>query len=529
MDGLANGFLLLPPDTCVLSASCSNYDSALQPDVKSFLDTLFASELAEGKISGQSHRPLRINAIGAVPKRDSTDFRPITDCSRPLHDSLNDYIRPTLPKFSLKSIDNAINAIVPGCYIALVDIKAAYRSVPVQPQHRQFLGFVWDLASHPFPYFVDNCLSFGLSCAPLIFCRISAAIVRGFKRFCHQNGLAFRDVIVYIDDFCIICNTLAECVAAQNALISLLIHLGFAISWSKLQAPTQTARFLGIWLDTVALEASLPPEKLTKLHSMVVSFSQRSRLSKRELQSLCGFLNFASKVVRGARTFTRRLIDSCNSLKLPHHSIRVSQPMKADFNWWIQFSLYFNGRAILISDSLRPPVYISCDASSYGFGAVFGSLWFAGNWQGSASPYYHKFLQCSGNWLDSVPVPACCRDNINYLELFAVFIAAQRWAPFFANRRILVLTDNTQAMYCLNTGRSRNSQCMNLLRQLFWLSVRYNFHLTSRHLPGDSNVLADALSRLDEPNYLNRFLSMHSDAVSLFPILQQPAPADTSL
>ena len=34
------------------------------------------------------------------------------------------------------------------------------------------------------------------------------------------------------------------------------------------------------------------------------------------------------------------------------------------------------------------------------------------------------------------------------------------------------------------------------LRELFWLSVRHNFHLRTRHLTGINNINADRLSRL---------------------------------
>ena len=91
-----------------------------------------------------------------------------------------------------------------------------------------------------------------------------------------------------------------------------------------------------------------------------------------------------------------------------------------------------------------------------------------------------------------------------YFDLFwmaghwkpAILLAARRWGPTWVNKRVCVETDNTQAMSFINKGTCKNPIAMTWLREIFWLSVRYNFHLRSRHLPGKFNHNADRLSRL---------------------------------
>lgn len=49
---------------------------------------------------------------------------------------------------------------------------------------------------------------------------------------------------------------------------------------------------------------------------------------------------------------------------------------------------------------------------------------------------------------------------------------------------------------------------MEMLREIFWLSVLYNVYLTARYLEGKQNVIADTLSQVNEVgivNTLNRF------------------------
>ena len=48
---------------------------------------------------------------------------------------------------------------------------------------------------------------------------------------------------------------------------------------------------------------------------------------------------------------------------------------------------------------------------------------------------------------------------------------------------------------------------MQELRELFWLSAMYNFHITAIYLEGFRNTTADAISRLHERGHLLAFYS----------------------
>ena len=85
---------------------------------------------------------------------------------------------------------------------------------------------------------------------------------------------------------------------------------------------------------------------------------------------------------------------------------------------------------------------------------------------------------------------------LKFLELFPVLFAARRCGPRWSNKRVCVETDNAQAMTFINKGYCKNPLVVSWLRELFWLSVRYNFHIFSRHLTGQHNIYADRLSHL---------------------------------
>lgn len=92
--GLLHGFKIVSDMSIVPFADSKNYSSALTPQTRPLLNRLFLEEIESGTISRQGFKPLRINSIGAVPKKGSDTPRPITDCSRPAHDSLNSYMFP---------------------------------------------------------------------------------------------------------------------------------------------------------------------------------------------------------------------------------------------------------------------------------------------------------------------------------------------------------------------------------------------------------------------------------------------------
>ena len=166
LSGICLGFPLVLDISEVSPADECNYKSALNCDTKPILDELFREELLTQKLAEVQDKPLRIQAIGAVPKKDSAVPRPITDCSRPFGDSLNSYI--STEKFSFVSVEAATALCKPGSFMAIVDIKSAYRAIPILPQHRKLQGIRWQFTGDQLPrYLVDNFLCFGLSNAPV--------------------------------------------------------------------------------------------------------------------------------------------------------------------------------------------------------------------------------------------------------------------------------------------------------------------------------------------------------------------------
>ena len=134
-------------------------------------------------------------------------------------------------------------------------------------------------------------------------------------------------VLAYLDDFLIIADTKVECQHTYEELIKLLGDFGFQINWDKAVRPCQQLTFLGIEIDTVHRQLTLAERKLCKLRLLRSKTTAKRSITKRDLQSLVGKLNF------GGRTFLRRMIDTVNHMQRPHHHVRINAQMRADLGW----------------------------------------------------------------------------------------------------------------------------------------------------------------------------------------------------
>lgn len=461
-----------------------NYKSTTNPVNKSKVEETIRNEIMQGNYVISATKPRIVSALGAIPKPDSSEIRLIHDCSRPHGQAVNDYIETS--SFKFQTLDDAIKLLRPNYYMAKIDLRHAYRSVPIHPFNYQFTGLKWQfLGNTHVTYLYDTRLPFGAKSSPEIFHRITQSV----RRMMARRG--FHDIIVYLDDFLIIGASLEQCKLAYDTLLQLLVDLGFSISHHKLVLPTQRLTFLGEQLDTTDCTMTLPAGKLTELQDVVLEFQNKQRASKKQLQRLAGKLNWACRVVYGGRTFLRRILDTLNSLS-SSGKCKLNGKFRSDILWWIRFLKIFNGTRLFLD--MVPTVDVATDACSLAAGGYFRGDWF-----------YHNFTLDSPLWSSL---------HINHKEALAIVLAAKRWGRLWANQRIIIHSDNQAAVQMINKGTTANAVIMQELRSLFWLSALYNFHITAVYVEGAKNTIADAISRLHERKRLLGFYRFICDASS---------------
>ena len=492
LSGKKNGFPIVDADVEIEPYRCVNYSSILHGDAFDYVNDLIRDEILDGKYVRATCLPHCVHALGVVPKADGS-FRPITDCKRPLGVSINNYMEETFQHFTYCTVDQVAENMLEGCYMASVEIASAYRSVPILPEHWKYQAISWMVDGEISDLF-DTRLCFGLRCAPYIFTMISNFVSETMER------LGYLHVVNYIDDFLVYGKNFEECQQAQTVLIHLLGQLGFRVSWKKCSTPSTKVRYLGIDFNSISMEISLPESKLIKLRSEMDFFRDKTRATKKQLQRLCGILSHSSKVIKGGRTFSRRVIDLLKGLSEGNPRIRLSDDFRKDLYWWDQFAEKFNGKEKIIHSTNGSQVHVFTDSCLEGYGLVVGTDWQAGFFNSSSLPQGHDLLaQCHKHWENVCVVD---QTNINYLELMPVVAALRRYAPHWKDLHAIIFSDNTQVVSMINKGVSANADCMDHIREMFWITAGNNIYLTARHIPGFLNILPDMLSHVYHNNSL---------------------------
>ena len=251
---------------------------------------------------------IHTSPFGVIPKRNRPNkWRLILDLSPPYGHSVNDSIEKELATLSYVSVDEVVGQILEqgkGTVTAKMDIKQAYRNVPVHPEDRYLLGMRWEGT-----VYIDTTLPFGLRSAPLLFSALANALAWVMRK----HGVTW--VEHYIDDFITVgAPGTLSCTKNAAVMHEICQEVGLPVEPDKDEGPATSITFLGLELDSVSLEVRLPQDKLSSLRALLKSWKGRKVCRKRELLSLIGSLSHACRAIKPGRSY-RRLIDPSASTR----------------------------------------------------------------------------------------------------------------------------------------------------------------------------------------------------------------------
>ena len=434
--------------------------------------------------------------IGLVPKDHGKKTRLIFHLSYPRGSglSVNENTPDSLTKVSYPDLDHAVQLCLAegqGCHLGKSDFTSAFRHLPIA---KKFWCYLVMKAQHPLTnqwfYFVDKCLPFGASISCALFQAFSDAIAFILKK---KSG---KDNVNYLDDFLFAAFFKYLCDGQIDLFLTVCKSINFPVSLDKTFWGCTRMVFLGILLDTVHQLVCLPTDKILKAHQLIdriltkrTKKNKKSRKIKvKELQEICGFLNFLSKCVIPGRVFTRRLYAAekkyvTDKQMTENLHINLTADMRLDLKLWKTFLEHpssFNRKFFDFSKELTSiEVEFFTDASKnpeLGAGGVCGQSWYILQW-------------------DAVFIKK--KDpSINYLELYAVTIGVLLWLNRFQNMNITIFCDNMSVVHMLNNTSSKCPNCMALLRMIVLQCLKNNVRLTAAHVSSVRNTYADHLSRL---------------------------------
>ena len=265
----------------------------------------------------------------------------------------------------------------------------------------------------------------------------------------------------------------------QALLIDTLDLVGFILNRKKSELDlTQDLQFLGIHLRLDLGRALLPESKAGEIVACARHLSSLEVLNYSQVSHLMGSLNWASGLIPLGRLYLRPLQRHFYSLSLTNRftPLRKSDPVVLANLLRQRLDPGFLTSGILIRP-FQADYTIFTDASSQGWGT------------------HMRDSKISGTWtlIDR-------KLHINCLELKAVTCALQHWAPLLQGHQVMIATDNSTVVSYINKqGGTRSTSLLRLTVELFlWLESQ-DITVRARHIPGCLNVIADHLSRPNQP------------------------------
>ena len=429
--------------------------------------------------------------------------------SAPLNDSINSAILDQ-NKFviytSFFQLCQLLKRIGNRGWIWVVDAVDAYYRIPIQERFQHLFGIIW-LGK----LLIYKCLSFGLASAPSIYNKFADLILWtctywARNKFANKN---FFNILHYLDDFFGGSHSKHIAQNQMNFLTFIFDYLNVPTNPSKVVGPSQTADILG-WCCTTTpiVQIGLAERKRLKyisfleliLNNLVANFKQFEKLIG-YTRHTCHIYIEGNKFVRGfekQKYLIESKINKKSNSTTKFTKFHLSKESIFDLHIWLQLftdikNRFVNIDYILQPDSL-PTINVYTDAStSYGAGGVSGtSQIYHLPW--TSLPKTSKLFKKSFNLLP--------KEQIIYLELFALVLHAKLFAKHWSNKFIHFWTDNKTVEKIIKKGSINFKSLLyypqaNLVKILARLALKYNFHFTCSYIEGKKNVHADALSRKD--------------------------------
>ena len=361
------------------------------------------------------------------------------------------------------------------------DIKEAFRLLPIKKDCHNLLGF--KLRGF---YFYDMCMPMGASSSCMTFERFSDAL-----KFILCDTYKVRHVVKVLDDFLFIGETAQECEYGLQSFRHLCKLAGIPIAEEKTEGPTRVIIFLGIQIDTVNWEISIPQEKVIKYRNNIQQVLENGEYTLRHLKQIIGQLSFVTRIIPAGRCFLRRLHNATVHVRRLAQVIPISSSARADLEMWLNFLRSYNGKEILRKkpDLTSKDLHFYADASPNMYGAVFGK-------------YY----------LQGIFLPSWRGYNIMVLEMYPIYVMMMIFDDYLAGKSVIFHTDNQALVTVLNNQTTRHPMVMHMLRPLVLSLLQKRIKFTAVHIPGKKNITCDDLSRRQD---LSRVRGLPWDATPL--------------
>ena len=424
----------------------------LNEHIKEYLERELIEEVKE------EERIFNSNVFFVYSEKRSTKTRLILNMKR-----LNTFVEKR--SFTLLKINEIFNYIERGAYAIVIDISKAYYHIKINKDFQNYFAFIFNDKRWKF-----KVMPFGFTNAPYIFTKVTEPIWKFLRK--NFNIIIFA----YLDDILIISETEEKCKQNATRTLALLALLGFNINFKKLVIqPTQRFTYLGVIIDTNQMIVENTEDNKLKSKRKVKEILQNDTITRRELESLLGLLNFMSQFIKEGRQFLFPLMKIINKLYNFDRDAKMTKSVEVEesIKRWLNEESYSHKKLLpqIITITMRT------DASKNRWGATIETA--------------KGLNEASNIWEKD-----CQNLNINNKELLAVKKAILSFGELIRDQHMAVYIDNKTAVACLKKrGTNKNTFRNRIVREILEILLSLNVTIEVHHIKGKKNILADLHSR----------------------------------
>ncbi|KAH9670837.1 Endonuclease [Citrus sinensis] len=388
-------------------------------------------ELLEKGFIRESLSPCAVPAL-LTPKKDGS-WRMCVD-SRAINKITVRY------HFPIPRLDDLLDQLSGATIFTKLDLKSGYHQIRIRPGDEWKTAF--KIREGLYEWLV---MPFGLSNAPSTFMRVMNQVLRPFIG---------KFVVVYFDDILIYSTSHELHLQYLREVLSALRAASLYTAVNKCIFLTEKVLFLGYVVSKDGI--SVDQSKVDAIRD----WPPPTTLS-------------ATRSFHGLASFYRRFIPHFSTIMAP-----ITDCMKGGkFSWTEAATKAFEiiKEKLITAPVLALPDFsltfeVHCDASKVGIGAVLSQ-------QGKPIAYFSEKLNGAKAHYSTYDV-----------EFYAVVQALKHWRHYLIHKDFVLYTDHAALKYL-------NSQDKLSHRHATWTAFLQQFTFVVKHTSGESNRVADALSR----------------------------------